>query len=133
MVPEGKGSKLSKYYVNKFLFQVDRDAELLARYKSEPKALIELWESEYGQWLGASNTVEKTSWLSFTEQERKALEEHDYVVLFEIGAHFFLCLTIFIAIYNDDYMEKYGPLSFQREYAQKLSQWEGRDYPSIQL
>ncbi len=133
MVPEGKGSKLSKYYVNKFLFQVDRDAELLARYKSEPKALIEFWESEYGQWLGASNTVEKTSWLSFTEQERKALEEHDYVVLFEIGAHFFLCLTIFIAIYNDDYMEKYGPLSFQREYAQKLSQWEGRDYPSIQL
>lgn len=124
---------MSKYYVNKFLFQVDRDPELLARYKSEPKALIEFWETEYGQWLGASNTVEKTTWLSFTDQERKALEEHDYVTLFEIGAHFFLCLTIYIAIYNDDYVEKHGPLSFQREYAKKLAHWEGKDYPSVQM
>ena len=124
---------MSKYYVNKFLYQVDRDPELLARYKSEPKALIEFWEKEYGQWLGAGNRVEKTSWLSFTDKERKALEEHDYVTLFEIGAHFFLCLTIYIAIYNDDYMEKHGPLSFQREYAQKLAHWEGKQYPSVQL
>lgn len=125
---------MSKYYVNKFLYQVDRDPELLARYKSEPKALIEFWEKEYGQWLGATgNSVEKTSWLEFTDKERKALENHDYVTLFEIGAHFFLCLTIYIAIYNDDYMEKYGPLSFQREYAAKLAHWEGKDYPSVQI
>jgi len=125
---------LSKYYVNKFLYQVDRDPELLARYKSEPKALIEFWEKEYGQWLGATgNKVEKTSWLEFTDRERKALEEHDYVTLFEIGAHFFLCLTIYIAIYNDDYMEKYGPLAFQLEYAKKLAHWEGKDYPSVQI
>ncbi len=124
---------MSKYYVNKFLFQVDRDPELLARYKAEPKALIEFWETEYGQWLGASNTVEKTTWLNFTAKERKALEEHDYVALFEIGAHFFLCLTIYIAIYDDDYREKHGPLSFQREYAKKLAHWEGKDYPSVQM
>lgn len=124
---------MSKYYVNKFLFQVDRDPELLARYKADPKGLMEFWETEYGQWLGASNTVEKTTWLSFTDKERKALEEHDYVTLFEIGAHFFLCLTIYIAIYNDDYMEKYGPLSFQREYAKNLAHWEGKDYPSVQM
>jgi hypothetical protein len=124
---------LSKYYVNKFLFQVDRDPELLARYKSEPKELMNFWEEEYGQWLGASNTVEKTTWLRFTEKERKALEEHDYVTLFELGAHFFLCLTIYIAIYNDDYMEKHGPLSFQREYAAKLAHWKGKDYPSVEM
>jgi hypothetical protein len=124
---------MSKYYVNKFLYQVDRDPELLARYKSEPKALIDFWEKEYGQWLGTGNRVEKTTWLTFTDKERKALEDHDYVSLFEIGAHFFLCLTIYIAIYNDDYMEKYGPLSFQREYAAKLSHWEGKDYPTVQI
>lgn len=124
---------MSKYYVNKFLFQVDRDPELLARYKSDPKELMKFWEEEYGQWLGASNTVEKTTWLRFTEKERKALEEHDYVTLFELGAHFFLCLTIYIAIYNDDYMEKHGPLSFQREYAAKLAHWKGKDYPSVEM
>lgn len=124
---------MSKYYVNKFLYQVDGDPELLARYKSEPKALMAFWEREYGQWLGSSSRVEKTTWLTFTPQERKALEEHDYVTLFEIGAHFFLCLTIYIAIYNDDYIERYGPLSFQREYAKKLAHWEGKEYPSVQM
>lgn len=122
---------MSKYYVNKFLFQVDRDAALLARYKTEPAALLQHWEEEYGRWLGASNTVETTSWLAFTDVERTAIIEHDYVTLFELGAHFFLSLTIFIAIYNDDYVEAHGPLSFQREYGQKLMHWMGKPYPSV--
>lgn len=124
---------MSKYYVNKFLFQVDGDPALLAEYKANPEALVDRWEREYGSRLGTNNTIERTTWLEFTEQERKALVEHDYVTLFELGVHFFLCLTIFIAIYDEDYMAASGPLSFQREYAAKLTHWLGKDYPTVAL
>ena len=124
---------MSKYYLNKFLYQVDRDPELLDAYKADPAALIDRWEEDYGTWLGTGDRVERTSWLSFTPEERTALVEHDYTTLFEMGAHFFLTLTIFIAIYNDDYAEAKGPLAFQLEYAQKLSHWLGKDYPTVAL
>jgi hypothetical protein len=124
---------MSKYYVNKFLYQVDRDPELLAAYKVDSPALIEAWENDYGRWLGAGGSRERTSWLSFTPEERRALEEHDYVTLFEMGAHIFLTLTIFIAIYDEDYARASGPLSFQREYAANLAHWIGRPYPSVEV
>ena len=124
---------MSRYYVNKFLFQVDGDPELLAEYKASPSTLIDRWERDYGTRLGTNHTIERTTWLSFTDAERTALEEHDYVALFEMGAHFFLCLTIFIAIYDDDYAARSGPLSFQREYAANLSHWLDRTYPSVAL
>ncbi|WP_165067028.1 hypothetical protein [Marisediminicola senii] len=121
---------MSKYYVNKFLYQVDGDPELLAAYKADPAALLERWELERGQWL---NRSERTTWLSFTDREREALIAHDYVTLFELGAHFFLSLTIFIAIYDEDYASEFGPLSFQREYGANLARWMGTDYPSVAL
>jgi hypothetical protein len=121
---------VSVYYVNKFLFQVDGDPELLARYKADPAELVAWWETERGPWL---NRVERTTWLGFTDVERRALVEHDYVTLFELGAHFFLSLTIFIAIYDADYAARSGPLSFQREYGANLAHWLGKDYPSVAL
>jgi hypothetical protein len=124
---------MSKYYVNKFLFQVDRDPELLAAYKTDASGLIERWEREYGGWLGTGDRVERTTWLGFTPAERAALVEHDYAGLFEMGAHFFLTLTIFVAIYDEDYAAASGPLAFQREYAKKLSGWLGKDYPTVAL
>ncbi len=124
---------MSRYYVNKFLYQVDGDPQLLAAYKSDPAALVAHWEDEYGRRLGTSNRVERTTWLSFTEAERQALVEHDYVALFEMGAHFFLTLTIMIALYDEDYTAAGGPLSFQREYATKLSHWLGQSYPPVAL
>lgn len=124
---------MSRYYVNKFLYQVDGDPDLLAAYKAGPVALVQRWEADYGRRLGTNNSVETTSWLEFTDQERVALETHDYVALFEMGAHFFLTLTIFIAIYDDDYIAQRGPLSFQREYASRLSHWLGKGYPSVAL
>ena len=39
---------MSKYYVNKFLFTVDRDPELLRRYKEEPRAFVATWEQSIG-------------------------------------------------------------------------------------
>ena len=124
---------MSRYYVNKFLYQVDGDPELLAAYKADPAALVTHWEDEYGRRLGTSNRVERTTWLSFSDGERQALVEHDYVALFEMGAHFFLTLTIMIALYDEDYAAATGPLSFQREYATKLSHWLGQDYPPVAL
>ena len=125
---------MSRYYVNKFLYQVDRDPVLLAAYKEDPAALIDKWEIEHGRWLGAGGgRVERTSWLNFTDTERTALESHDYVALFEMGAHIFLTLTIFIAIYDEDYAREKGPLSFQHEYAANLAHWIGKPYPSYEV
>lgn len=124
---------MSKYAVNKFLFQVDRDPELLAAYKADPAALVARWEEEYMPYLGSQGQrVERTSWLHLSDDERRALIEHDYVALFEMGAHFFLTLTIFIGIYEEDYTARSGPLSFQREYAAKLEHWTGRNYPTVE-
>jgi len=121
---------MSKYYVNKFLFTVDRDPALLKRYKEDPRSLVATWEQSIGPKL---NDVEFTTVNSLTPAERAALINHDYVALFELGAHFFLSLTIHVALYNDEWTEKSGPLSFQREFAAKLSHWLGRDYPSVAL
>jgi hypothetical protein len=124
---------VSLYFVDKFLYEVDRDPDLLARYKSEPEALVSDWEIGHGTLLGIAHTVEHTSWLHFTDAEREALIAHDYVALFELGAHFFLNLTIMIALYDEEYAARSGPLSFQREMAANLSHWIGKDYPSIEI
>jgi hypothetical protein len=66
-----------------------------------------------------------------TSAERQALVEHDYVALVEMGAHFFLNLTIYIGIYEEDHQIAGGPLAFQMEMGQKLSAWLGKQYPSV--
>jgi hypothetical protein len=124
---------MSVYFVDKFLYEIDRDPELLARYRAEPAALVAEWETGQGALLGVAHTVERTSWLRLTDAERDALVSHDYVALFELGAHFFLNLTIMIALYDEEYAGRLGPLSFQREMAAKLSHWIGKPYPSIEI
>lgn len=125
---------MSKHAVNKFLFQVDRDPDLLAAFKADPEALVARWEQEYMPYLGAQGQrVERVSWLRLEPAERTALVAHDYVALFEMGAHYFLTLTIFIGIYEEDYMARSGPLAFQKEYAKKLEHWLGKDYPSVEV
>ena len=62
-----------------------------------------------------------------TDAERDALGGHDYVALFELGAHTFLLLTLFIAMFERDYAE---PLAFQREFAARLGHWKV-PYPDI--
>jgi hypothetical protein len=123
---------MSVYYVDKFLYQVDRDPELLSRYAAEPAAVLSAWETGLGTQLGNGATIERTGCLALTDAERTALVEHDYVALFEMGAHFFLNLTIFIGLYEEAYQARIGPLAFQREMAEKLSGWIGAPYPSVQ-
>lgn len=119
---------MSKYYVNKFLFTVDRDPDYLRRYAEDPRAFMEVWEQSIGPRL---SDAERSTVHSFTPEEREALINHDYVALFEMGAHFFLSLTIFIGIYDEPYMTEKGPLAFQKEFAANLQHWIGKDYPSV--
>lgn len=121
---------MSKYYVNKFLYTVDRDPVWVARYKAEPVGTVTAWENEVGGWL---NSAERTSWLSFTDEERQALETYDYEWLFAYGAHFFLYLTLFIGLFDDDWAAEQGPLSYQRAWAKRLEPWTGKAYPSVAL
>jgi hypothetical protein len=119
---------MSKYYVNKFLYQIDRDPELLQAYAENPREMVARWEQSIGPQL---NNVERSTVHSLTDEEREALINHDYVALFEMGAHFFLNLTIFIGIYDEPYMKEKGPLAFQHEFAAKLAHWKGKEYPSV--
>jgi hypothetical protein len=118
---------MSKYLLDKFLYTVDRDPELVERYRSDPRGTVTWWEAERANVILNCPRAECSTWLTFTDTEREALASHDYVALFELGAHNFLLLTLFIALFERDYAE---PLAFQREFASRLSHWSV-PYPDI--
>lgn len=118
---------MSKYLLNKFLFTVDRDPELVERYRGDPAGTVAWWESEQAGLILGCHQGERSTWLAFTDPEREALAGHDYVGLFELGAHPFLTLTLFIGLFERDYDQ---PLGFQLEYASKLGHWR-LPYPDI--
>jgi hypothetical protein len=117
---------VSKYLLNKFLFTVDRDAELVERYRADPRATVTAWEAEHANRILGCHSCESSTWLSFDDVEREALATHDYPKLFELGAHPFLTLTLFIAMFERDY----EPLGFQLEYARRLAHMS-LPYPDI--
>jgi hypothetical protein len=118
---------MSKYLLNKFLYTVDRDPELVERYRSDPSGTVAWWEAERANSILNCHTGECGSWQKLTDMERDALIGHDYVKLFELGAHPFLTLTLFIGLFERDYSE---PLAFQLEYAARLSHFS-LPYPDI--
>ncbi|GAA4092951.1 hypothetical protein [Nonomuraea soli] len=117
---------MSKYLLNKFLFTVDRDPELVERYREDPAATVRWWEETQANRLLNCPEVESSTWLEFDDAEREALASHDYPALFELGAHPFLTLTLFIAVFERDH----PPLGFQLEYARRLARF-GLPYPDI--
>jgi hypothetical protein len=118
---------VSKYLLDKFLYCIDRDPELVERYREDPKGTVEWWEAERANQILNVHGDDCSSWLKFDDAEREALATHDYPKLFELGAHPFLTLTLFIALFERDYAE---PLGFQLEYAQRLSHFK-LPYPDI--
>ena len=118
---------MSKYLLNKFLFTIDRDPELVERYREDPRGTVSWWEEERANSILNLPQNEASTWQKFTDDEREALASHDYVRLFELGAHHFLTLTLFIALFERDHAE---PLAFQRQYGQKLQHWS-LPYPDI--
>ena len=107
---------MSTYLLDKFLYTVDRDPALVERYREDPVGTVTWWEAEMANTLLNCTADEKTTWLAFTDDERRALREHDHVALFLMGAHPFLALTLFIAMFERDH----GPLEYQRAYAQAM-------------
>jgi hypothetical protein len=118
---------MSRYLVNKFLFTVDRDPDLVERYRSDPSGTVAWWESERANLLLSCTAGEASTWLEFTDAERQALVTHDHVALFEMGAHPFLTLTLWIAMFEADFDE---PLGMQLDYAAKLAHFS-LPYPDI--
>ncbi len=118
---------MSKYLVDKFLFTIDRDADLVERYRADPVGTVSWWESEYANLLLNAAAGEDSTWLQFSDAERDALIRHDHVALFEMGAHPFLTLTLWIALFERDSTE---PLGMQRDYAAKLGHVR-MPYPDI--
>ena len=109
---------MSKYLLNKFLFTVDRDPELVERYRETRAA-----PSPGGRPSARTSILncpggEAQHLAGVHDAEREALATHDYPALFELGAHPFLTLTLFIAMFERDHDE---PLGFQLEYARKLA------------
>ena len=107
---------MSKYLLDKFLFTVDRDPALVERYREDPAGTVSWWEAELANTILNCTTDEKSTWLAFTDEERKALREHDHVALFGLGAHPFHTLTLFIAMFERDH----GPLEYQKAYGRAL-------------
>lgn len=117
---------MSKYLLNKFLFTVDRDPALVERYREDPAGTVLWWEETQANRLLNCPEMESSTWQRFDDAERVALSAHDYPRLFELGAHPFLTLTLFIAMFERDH----PPLGFQLEYARQLSRF-ALPYPDV--
>ena len=118
---------MSRYLLDKFLYTVDRDPELVERYREDPVGTVDWWEREMANQILNCTVGERSTWLAFDDEERRALREHDHVRLFEMGAHPFLTLTLFIAMFERDHAE---PLGFQQLYAERLRHFS-LPYPDI--
>jgi hypothetical protein len=118
---------MSKYLLNKFLFTVDRDSELVERYRADPVGTVAWWEAEEANRILNCVSAEKSTWLAFNDEERAALAGHDYPKLFELGAHPFLTLTLFIAMFERDNTE---PLEYQMAFGRRLAHF-ALPYPDI--
>ncbi|WP_328471840.1 hypothetical protein OHA21_08275 [Actinoplanes sp. NBC_00393] len=118
---------MSKYLLDKFLYTVDRDPELVEHYRSSPRSFVGWWEENRANAVLNCHTGEASTWLRFTDDEREALASHDHVRLFELGAHPFLTLTLFIAMFERDNTE---PLEYQKAFGARLAHFD-LPYPDI--
>ena len=108
-------ARVSKYYVDKFLYRVDRNPALLQEYLGDPAAFVPRWEDGDGRQL---TEVERTSSLYFTDEERRALVERDIPALYALGAHPFLLLTLMIPVYERQFGDF---LAFAHEFRNQIA------------
>ena len=117
---------MSKYLLNKFLFTVDRDPALVERYREDPAGTVAWWEAEMANSILNCHSDERSTWLALTDEERDVLVQQDHVRLFALGAHPFLTLTLFIAMFERDH----GPLEYQMAFGRRLQEFD-LPYPDI--
>jgi hypothetical protein len=118
---------MSRYLLDKFLFTVDRDPDLVERYREDPSGTVAWWEETQANRILNATSGEASTWLAFSDAERDALVRHDHVALFTMGAHPFLTLTLFIAMFERDHPE---PLAYQKAYGAALAHLR-LPYPDI--
>ncbi len=107
---------MSKYLLDKFLYTVDRDPDLVERYRDGPGRHGRLVGGRDGQ-LDPQLPHRRAVDLARLHRRRaRALVEQDHVTLFEMGAHPFLTLTLFIAMFERDH----GPLEYQIAYGKAM-------------
>ena len=68
--PKG-GARMSKYLLDKFLYTVDRDPELVERYREDPAGTVDWWEAEMANQILNCTTGERSTWLAFDDEERR--------------------------------------------------------------
>lgn len=93
---------MSRYYVDKFLYRIDRNENALAAYMADPVGFVTAWETGDGLQL---HDGERSTGLAFTDEERTALQQRDYPTLYALGAHPFILFTLMIAVYEPEYDE----------------------------
>ena len=76
---------MSKYLLNKFLYTVDRDPDLVERYRTDPPTRSSGGRARWPTRSSTATRGEKSTWLAFSDEERSALVAHDHVALFEHG------------------------------------------------
>ena len=119
---------MSKYLLNKFLYTVDRDPALVERYRERP--------ARHGRLVGG-RARQRPAQLPHRRGEhlaalhrrgaRGAGHPRPRPALFELGAHPFLTLTLFIAMFERDHDE---PLGYQKQYGARLAHF-ALPYPDI--
>lgn len=113
---------MSRYYVDKFLYRIDRDADLLAAYMADPEGFVPEWETGLGLALHAgesSSPGDPETGLAFTQAERVGLQSRDYTALYTLGAHPFLLFTLMIAVFEPEYDEF---IHFAHDYREKVTE-----------
>ena len=117
---------MSRYLLDKFLYTVDRDPDLVERYREDPARTVAWWEAEMANSILNCHADERSTWLAFTDEERDVLVRQDHARLFALGAHPFLTLTLFIAMFERDH----GPLEYQMAFGRRLQEFD-LPYPDI--
>ena len=52
--------------------RMDRDPELVERYREDPRGTVEWWEAERANQLLSCTAQEASTWLRFADDEREA-------------------------------------------------------------
>ena len=103
---------MSRYLVDKFIFQVDRSEALLRDYMSDPAALVSRWEKEYAHRV---TEIEETSGHQFAEEERQALASRDFEKLYAMGANSFLLWTLMLPILEKKFPDFRAVAAYYRD------------------
>lgn len=90
---------MSRYMMNKLLWEVESDDELLASFKQDPAGLVATWELR-----ATAPRPPYPAGGTLTAEERRACIAVDYAALYSMGAHPYLLWHFIRAVLVPDPM-----------------------------